>query len=223
MVRGLVFHAAAPAKDMGGLGKEGEQGEITGRHPPEPGGRDAGGEISVWSGRLHRPGDGADLIEQRHAGGAERRAEIGSVLISGRNDRSLRQDISENGGGMQGAVAFSRPDIDIDHVWLQADGVDDHGAEDGAEDTGQIGGGQLYISLDDGLIEVKNRAAFIFELADDCKRRHTNNTDPFAALGVDSLFLWRRGHLGGQLFCLYRKKRPRAPKSRWILVAASRG
>jgi len=162
VVRGLVFHTAGPAVDMGSVGEEAEQGKITGRYPPESGCGGAGRQVLVRPGRLHRPGDGADFVEQWHPAGAEGSAKIFFVLIPGCGDDCLRQDILEDGGGMQSAVAFPRAHIDIDTIRFQADRIDNHGAQDGAEYSGQIGRGYLNISFDDGLIQVKDCIAICF-------------------------------------------------------------
>ncbi len=162
VVRGFIFHTAGPAVDMGSVGEEAEQGKITGRHPPESSGGGAGRQVLVGPGRLHRLGDGTDFVEQRHPGATEGSAKIFFVLISGCGDDCLRQDILEDGGGMQSAVAFSRAHIDIDTIRLQADRIDNHGAQDGAEYPGKIGRSYLNISFDDGLIQIKDCNAICF-------------------------------------------------------------
>ncbi|KAF0187918.1 MAG: hypothetical protein FD168_2154 [Desulfobulbaceae bacterium] len=139
VVRGFIFHAAGPAEDVGGVGEQAEQGEIPGRHSPEAGGGQAGRPLLMGLDRLDGAGDGADFIEKRHLCGAEGGAKISAVLVAGLDDRCFRQDVGEDGGRVQGAVTFSGADVNIDQIGFEADGIDDHGAQDGAIDPGQVG------------------------------------------------------------------------------------
>jgi hypothetical protein len=109
----LVFHAAGPAEDMGGVGEQGKQGEIPGRHSPEAAGPAAGGNRRVGCGRLHPlvirlnfSSSGKRLVQSGCAEGK-------GVLIAGADHRH-GQHVGQNFGDMQGAVAFARTDVDVD-------------------------------------------------------------------------------------------------------------
>ncbi len=79
---------------------------------------------------------------------------------------------------MQGAVAFSRADVDVDPVQVERQGIDHHGPQDCTVDPGQERRGRFNVLSDDRLIKIKDLNSLFFEHADDRERRNTDDADP---------------------------------------------
>ena len=138
VVRGLILHATGPAVDMGGVRKEGQQGKIPWRYPPEAGGGKTGPGIDSRIRFPYRRGDGRHLVDERHPRPAQGGAEIDAVPVPGRDNGCAGQKIGQDGGGMEGAVAFAGTDIDVDPVQFEGHGIDHHGPQDCAVHPGQM-------------------------------------------------------------------------------------
>lgn len=189
VVRGLVFHAACPAVNMGGVGKEGEQGKVPWRHSPETGRGKTGRGVDSRLRFPHCRGDGRHLVDKRHPRPAQGGAEIDAVPVPGRDDGGAGQKIGQDGGGMEGAVAFAGTDIDVDPVQFEGHGIDHHGPQDSTVHPGQMRRRRVNILPDDGLVEIEDLRAALFEHADD--RQGRNADDPGSHCVVDDfLHYW---------------------------------
>ena len=128
-------------------------------------------------GRLDAAGDAAELVHERHAGGAQRGAEGLPVLVAGGDDRHL-EHVGQHLGHVQGAVAFARAHVDVDAVEPQMQAVEDHGAQDGAVHPRDAGGGLVHGRGHLRFVEVDNHVASTVEFGDHGQRRHADNAHP---------------------------------------------
>jgi hypothetical protein len=82
---------------------------------------------------------------------------------------------------MQGTIAFTGADINIDGIEFQMHGVEDNGSQDSAVDFGQILRAEVNGFFDLGFIQVEYQAFVPVEFFDDGQRRYSDYTH---ALGV---------------------------------------
>lgn len=164
---------------MGAVREGGKDGEVARRYTPESGGRRAGRQLRRGLAALHALGDPPHFFDQRQTALADRKAEALRVGVARGDDRDA-ENILQHGGDMQGAVAFTGADIHINPLQAQVEGVEQHGAQDGAVHSRQVLVTLVYGQKKLRFVEVNNCRLRLVELADDFQWRHADYADLFA-------------------------------------------
>ncbi len=165
---------------MGGVGEEFENGKIPGRHPPEAGAGLAGhGRFRIGNGPLHAGGDPQQFFKKRQPPPGDGGAEPFRVVVFGADYRD-GEAFLQDGGDVEGGVALARPRVDHDGVEFEVEGVDHHGAEDGAVDPGHQLARRLEIRLDQHGVEVEDGDLAFVQETDHLERRHADDPHPAA-------------------------------------------
>jgi len=127
-------------------------------------------------GRSFYPfGNTLEFLQQSHSAAANRGAETGRIFIFGLKYR-YGQHILQDGCYMQGTIAFSRSDINIDRIEFQVQHIQYDGAKYGTIDLGQIRGGQFDVRPDHGRIKIMYCYIVGIKSPDDLQGRHADNT-----------------------------------------------
>jgi hypothetical protein len=127
-------------------------------------------------------------------------------LVAGADDR-YAEHVTQDFRDMEGAVTFTGPNVDIDQVQRQMQTVEDYGAQDGAVDPGDAGGGLVEGGPDLQFVKVNDDIARAVDLLDDGERWNPDNADT-------------PGH---QVSSRTSKIRPRHPTTRCTDRAAAKG